>query len=466
MDWNFLEFGKLAPATWMYLSALLAIAVFFRFQRLISLRNWDLITLYLIIPGLLATGKVDEILSSHPTEPVVASAETQAAVQAVGTIDHNESWRRIKTFGYIWLFSITAYFVLRSMVDLVIVRRGRVEQNLNPAGVAFLTICLFAYLILIIAVREPEPIGKSAARVASSLLAGQTTLPQYQGADPATILFMMPPAAVQKGLDSSGMKTADTDQSQAESNIVRSALVISHLLLVTGLVLIGWKHFQGLEAGLAMALLYLLIPVTFMHSVKLDHLIPTTLVIWAVFASQVPAVAGTLLALASVFFFPLLIIPVWVSFYWRRGFWWFSGFYLGTTATLWLVVYFVPPLLSFVEMWSTSLSSKVLIAADTAEKSIGLWTAATQIYRLPIVIVYTIITVAVTFVPREKNLGDLIAQSVTLLLMTQFWYADRGGTHVLWYLPLLILMVFRPNLRRISTNGTNLRIRSTEPAPA
>ncbi len=28
MDWNFLEFGKLAPATWMYLSALLAIAVF------------------------------------------------------------------------------------------------------------------------------------------------------------------------------------------------------------------------------------------------------------------------------------------------------------------------------------------------------------------------------------------------------------------------------------------------------
>lgn len=173
-----------------------------------------------------------------------------------------------------------------------------------------------------------------------------------------------------------------------------------------------------------------------------------------------------LLALASVFFFPLLIVPVWVSYYWRRGFWWFVGFFLGTTATLWLIVYFVPPLLSFVEMWSTSLSSKVLIATDTAEKSIGLWTAATQIYRLPIVIVYTIITVAVTLVPREKNLADLIAQSVTLLLMTQFWYADRGGTHVLWYLPLLILMVFRPNLQRLAGYEASPRIRTAESSTA
>ena len=28
----------------------------------------------------------------------------------------------------------------------------------------------------------------------------------------------------------------------------------------------------------------------------------------------------------------------------------------------------------------------------------------------------------------------------------QFWYADQGGVYVLWYLPLLLLLVFRPNL--------------------
>jgi hypothetical protein len=28
----------------------------------------------------------------------------------------------------------------------------------------------------------------------------------------------------------------------------------------------------------------------------------------------------------------------------------------------------------------------------------------------------------------------------------QFWYADRGGVYVMWFLPLLLLLVFRPNL--------------------
>jgi hypothetical protein len=33
-----------------------------------------------------------------------------------------------------------------------------------------------------------------------------------------------------------------------------------------------------------------------------------------------------------------------------------------------------------------------------------------------------------------------------VLLGIQFWYADRGGVYVLWYLPILLLVVFRPNL--------------------
>jgi hypothetical protein len=32
------------------------------------------------------------------------------------------------------------------------------------------------------------------------------------------------------------------------------------------------------------------------------------------------------------------------------------------------------------------------------------------------------------------------------LIGIQFWYADQGGVYVLWYLPLLLLLAFRPNL--------------------
>jgi len=46
--------------------------------------------------------------------------------------------------------------------------------------------------------------------------------------------------------------------------------------------------------------------------------------------------------------------------------------------------------------------------------------------------------------PSSKNLGQLIAVNAMILLGLQYWYADRGGAYVLWYAPLLILMVLRP----------------------
>ena len=42
--------------------------------------------------------------------------------------------------------------------------------------------------------------------------------------------------------------------------------------------------------------------------------------------------------------------------------------------------------------------------------------------------------------------GIVIALSAAVLIGVQFWHGDRGGVYVLWYLPLLLLMVFRPNL--------------------
>ena len=46
----------------------------------------------------------------------------------------------------------------------------------------------------------------------------------------------------------------------------------------------------------------------------------------------------------------------------------------------------------------------------------------------------------------EKNLGELIALSAALLVASQFWYLAAGGTLIVLYLPLIILMMFRPNL--------------------
>ena len=40
----------------------------------------------------------------------------------------------------------------------------------------------------------------------------------------------------------------------------------------------------------------------------------------------------------------------------------------------------------------------------------------------------------------------MIALSAAVLIGIQFWCADNGGVYVLWYLPFLLLLAFRPNL--------------------
>jgi hypothetical protein len=48
--------------------------------------------------------------------------------------------------------------------------------------------------------------------------------------------------------------------------------------------------------------------------------------------------------------------------------------------------------------------------------------------------------------PAQKNLGTLMCCSAAVMVAAQFWHRFNGGTYMAWYLPLLLLTVFRPNL--------------------
>src|SRR5262249_5436306 len=83
-------------------------------------------------------------------------------------------------------------------------------------------------------------------------------------------------------------------------------------------------------------------------------------------------------------------------------------------------------------------------AADTR----GFWTGVhwAWAYRIPVFVAYLAFLTATVFWPSPKNLSQVLALSAALLIGIQFWYAEQGGVYVLWYLPLLLLLVFRPNL--------------------
>jgi len=170
-------------------------------------------------------------------------------------------------------------------------------------------------------------------------------------------------------------------------------------------------------------------------------------VIWALAAYRLPILAGILLGLASVYaYFPALTFPIWVSFYWRRGATRFlTAFFLMVGIGLGLIglVLRQNDTLAGIVRHALSLSAWQPWRIPTTE---GFWTGVHWAYRIPVFIAYLAFVITTACWPVPKNLAQVIALSAAVFIGVQFWYADQGGSYVLWYLPLLTLLIFRPNL--------------------
>jgi hypothetical protein len=433
----FFDAYQLNATTWFYLGSLLAITTYVRFSRLLSLRNWDVITLLLLAPGLLMVHYEErQLRGGH----VIPTGELSVAIVA----EH----RWLMHLGYVWLFVASGYLIARCLLDLFLVRRPHLDPNLNLTGLAFLGISLLGFLMYQVAMQEPDPAGRASARVASKLLAGGAMSQGDTTSNPATPIFMMPAAAALPELAGRIQDHTPLEPPDLEVGIARSTTILCHLLVLTALVLIGWQHFGNPLTGVGVATLYLLLPLTALNIEKIDHLLPSVFLVWAVYAYRRPWLSGVLFGFSGVFLFPLFLVPLWTGFYWKRGARKFLAGFALVTAALLLIVWLLPALRYFMQVWTSSVIWNPFGFGPSPEM-IGFWTQVTEMYRWPILIVYIAGAVAAAFWPTEKNLADLLALSVLLVVGMQFLYADRGGTYINWYLPLLLLMIFRPNLSEV-----------------
>ena len=77
----------------------------------------------------------------------------------------------------------------------------------------------------------------------------------------------------------------------------------------------------------------------------------------------------------------------------------------------------------------------------------GIWGLGwVPVYRLPILVAFLILSGFLAVWPAQKNLGTLIGCSAAMMVGAQFWHAYGGGLYIAWFLPLLLLTIFRPNL--------------------
>jgi hypothetical protein len=393
----FLDINLPNAATWFYFSGLLAVALFVKFSRLLSIRNWDVLTMFLLMPGLLLL------------------------------VEANDN-----RWGYVWLLTASGYFLLRCLIDLILIRRPSLSPNLNLAGLVWLACTLFVSLIAV-AVRQPSP---ASAEQKPSTLDDVVKKPVEQFVKTQT--------------------DAGVDESDVSLSVERGLALTCHLAIAVGLFLIGRQHFEDLHAGMAAATFYLLLPYIYLlmpgnvpQLGRWDHAWPMAWMVWAVLAYRWPLLAGAFLGLATgSVFFPVLTLPVWISFYHGRGAGRFVLTYLVTAGccigVLGLVLWLNGELPGAIRASWVEANWQPWIEPHT--KTLGVWQGVFWAYRMPVFLAYLAFVLATLFWPAPKNLAHVIALSAAVLIGIQFWYADRGGIYVLWYLPFLLLLVFRPNL--------------------
>lgn len=380
--------------TWFYFSLLLAVALFFKFSRLLSVRNLDVLGLFLLVPGLLL-------------------------VQEPG-----HWW-----WGYLALLGGSAALLLRCLLDLALVQRPALGPNLTLGGLAWLAGALFVCLVAVTVSRQrPEPeLGDEPVLAHRASIVAASVAEQQAQAN-------------------------DVHEFDARFWVGRSLAVLCHLLIFAGLIVVGWRHFQDVHSGMAAGTLYLLLPYTALHFGQWYHVWPMALVVWAVVAYRRPTVAGLLLGLAAgTVYFPVLIFPAWWGFYRGRGTGRFTaafvlalGLCLGATALL---------LWADGDLWR-SIDSLRWVSAwqpwwmPDAGAAPSFWKGMTWAwaYRLPVFVASMALVATTAFWPSSRNLAHVLALSAAAVISVQFWYANQGGVYVLWYLPLLLLIVFRPNL--------------------
>ena len=459
--------------TWLLYVCLLLIAVFFRFSRVVSVRNLDLGLVLLLAVALVVSAssrKTDivraeevaklstETLTPATVNPNTADAQPDDTDSSTSTASAASApYSDLSRWSAIVVVGLSILLILRLVFDESLTRRPRLEQNLNQAGLTFLFLPAFSILMTGVFLKEPPERNVNAVESGVALLernesseASEKDVAESTPAPTETLLTagVTKVAEISGRVDSSEVH-ADSERSPMEAFIARIMVVLAHTTVVMGLMYIGRKHFVSMQLGISMSCLYLLLPCTAYNVHELSHVVPAACLTWAFANYRKPAVSGILLGMAcGSLFFAVFLIPLWTVFYARKARLQFA-LSLGVVAAVVLMV------LALTSETTDSFVNKLVMTAnwtayrlfDAAsplpENAIG------QVFlRITLAAFFFVMLVAMTVIPRKRNLENLLANSTALIVAAQLWYPEDIGAYVLWYLPLLLMVVFRPRLDR------------------
>ena len=493
------QYESVNPTTWAYLSSLLMIGLFFKFNRIWSVRNLDLLLIILLAPGMLmvyfgsrdaaeqaalSAPIVAEVVAEDPTpieidpaisitdaigsdpkeepngadpkneDPVevpesdlkeVDSESDESLIPSTGeeenTVVISDS---LEKTGYI----VSGLWIIRLLIDPTMVRRPLLEPNLTTGGMTFISCAMFLFLMSNIVVSRPSAADLRGMREIEKMRTAETsaeveeTLKHY---GPGYALLTYLPR-----LPTSQFAQSETSEELEEEQIVvgtaKTMAILTNLALVVGLGLIGYRHFDNVKMGIGAGMLYLLLPYTALYAGRIDHALPAALLIWAVLCYRRPFWAGIFLGLAiGTVYYPLFLLPLWISFYWQRG---VSRFTMGIAAMLVLLALSLAITAPDLNSFTQQLRAMFGLWIPRSGRFSGFWSFyfASNAFRIPILTLFVAFSGGLALWPAQKNLGTLLSCSAAVMLGAQFWHANDGATFLAWYVPLMLLTIFRPNL--------------------
>lgn len=475
-------FINISSPQWLVYSAVLLLAIFFRFSRIWSVRNLDLLLLLTLSGTIVVAATLDPRAeppatdamvqsSSSSTDPAKASvtegqttAAENAPVKNGGSEPADEAppnllapsvdpvYRWVTIAGLI----VSALLVVRLIFDESLTRRPRLEQNMNRAGLTFLLIPSFFILMTAVFLKDPPPRNFVPFKTGDALLnKTESSVETVAAADTPPPVETIIAATAQKMAELSGQSN-ESDVPSVVSGaqnpnawLAQLIILFSHTAVVLGLLYIGRRHFNSVQLGISMCCLYLILPCTAYYVHRVGHVVPAACMTWAVASYRKPAVAGVLLGLScGTLFFAIFLLPLWAVFYGRKGSVRFGLSLAGVAAVSFAT-------LALTSDTTSSFVSKLVVTANWS--AFRLFDAATPLpehavgqmfLRFVLAILFFLMLVALTVLPRKRNLENLLASSTAVIVMAQLWYPDDIGSYILWYLPLFLLVMFRPRLDR------------------
>ena len=493
-------YERINESTWMYVSTFLILSFFFKFNRAWSIRNLDLFLIILLAPGLLliqsgrivhsqfvqqqaSENQVPESESSSPSSPIVNQAgfrkidvpeeglETAASTAVVeaetGTseLGFNEPGLSRQRFGYYWMFGIGGLIMLRMLLDPLFERRPVLDPNMSIGGMVFMGVSLLVFVLANVATYSPGKEDIEGAKNAVKMLKLEASsdsedLHLTQRGPGYRLLYVLPVLSTFENSEEIRDMEADAAANQSRYIIAsKSVAIISQILIVLGLILFCHYHFGNFHIGVGIATIYMLLPYTAIFTGNVLHTVPAALLIWALVCYRMPLASGIFIGLATgVSYYPLFLLALWISYYWERG-WrpFLIGFFLSIVVCICGLFFTSADSIDFVRQ----LQAMFAFWFPRMDNLGGIWALGIdQIWRHPLLVGFVLLSVSFAGWPSEKNIGTLIAYTAAIMAAVQFWHGFGGGLYVAWYLPLVLLVMFRPNVAgRVATTEVKLRQR-------